>query len=220
MLTNSADYHRLELAIATNPNDSRRVMPVVEERHRRILDIGCGAGQTLIGSNLSENVLAVGLDLDHAALTLGKRLSPPAIHFVSGQGEALPFESEAFDLVVCRVSLPYMHVSRALSEISRVTDVGGDLWLVLHPFSMTIKELGTNLAGFQLKSGLYRTWVLLNGIALHFLGSQLPWPSNPPRYETYQTNKQMRRALRAAGFDRIRISRENHFVVTARKGSV
>src|SRR5687768_18080772 len=105
MLTNSADYHRLELAIATGPNDSRRVMPVIEERHRRILDIGCGAGQTLIGSELRDGVLAVGLDLDHAALALGKQFSP-SIQFVEGRGEALPFDHEAFDLVICRVALP------------------------------------------------------------------------------------------------------------------
>ena len=91
-------------------------MPVVEARHRRILDIGCGAGQTLIGSTLDPGVLAVGIDLDHAALALGKQFTP-SIHFVEGRGEALPFNHEAFDLVICRVALPYMHIARALSEI-------------------------------------------------------------------------------------------------------
>jgi len=217
MLTNSADYHRLELAIATDPNDSRRVMPVVKQRHRRILDIGCGAGQTLIGSNLSEDVLAVGLDLDHAALTLGKRLSPPAIHFVSGQGEALPFESEAFDLVVCRVALPYMHIGRALSEFARVMDAGGDLWLVLHPFSMTAKELRTNLTHFQVKASIYRMWVLMNGLALNSVGRQWHWPGNANRYETWQASTGITRALTSAGFGQIRINHEKHFVVTATK---
>src|SRR5215813_6681976 len=108
MSSDLSDYHRLELSIATDPNDSRRVMPVVEGRHQRILDIGCGAGQTLIGSNLREGVCAVGIDLDQSALAFGKRLSP-AIHFVSGRGESLPFKNRFFDLVICRVSLPYMH---------------------------------------------------------------------------------------------------------------
>ena len=219
MFSEASDYHRLELSIATNPQDSRRIMPQVDPRHRRILDVGCGAAQTLIGCSLAEGVFAVGVDVDYSALALGKEFTA-SVDFVLSRGESLPFKDESFDLVISRVALPYMHIATALSEFARVTAAGGDLWLVLHPFSMTIKELGTNLAGFQLKSGLYRTWVLLNGIALHFLGAQFPWPSNPPRYETYQTNKQMRRALRAAGFDQIRISRENHFVVTARKGSV
>src|SRR4051812_34729894 len=98
MASNSSDYHRLELAIAADPNDSRRVMPRVEPRHRRILDIGCGAGQTLIGSNLSRGIVAVGIDVDHSALVLGKGLSP-SIHFVSGRGESLPFRNSFYDLV-------------------------------------------------------------------------------------------------------------------------
>ncbi len=212
MFSDSSDYHRLELAIAADPNDSRRVMPRVEPRHRRILDIGCGAGQTLIGSNLSSDVLAVGIDVDHSALVLGKQLSS-AIHFVSGRGESLPFADDFFDLVICRVSLPYMRISRALSEMARVTGAGGNLWLVLHPFSMTAKELGTNLAHFQVKASLYRVWVLLNGLALNTIGRQWQWLGN----ETWQSNTGITRALLAAGFDQIRITRENHFVVIARR---
>lgn len=214
MSRDSSDYHRLELSIAANPNDSRRVMPVVEERHRQILDIGCGAGQTLIGSNLRADVVAVGLDLDHSALSLGKQLNP-AIHFVRGRGEGLPFESEAFDLVICRVSLPYMHIAKAVSEMARVTSAGGDLWLVLHPFSMTVKEFGTNLTHLQLKAGLYRLWVLINGFTLNTVGTQMHWPGNSNRYETWQTSSGIKRALLAAGFDRIQIHRGQHFVVTA-----
>jgi len=214
MSNNISDYHRLELSIATDPNDSRRVMPVVGERHRRILDIGCGAGQTLIGSNLREGVSAVGLDVDHAALALGKRLSP-SIHFVSGRGESLPFKNSFFNLVICRVSLPYMHIATALAEMARVSAPGGDLWLVLHPFSMTAKELGTNVTHLQLKAGLYRLWVLINGLTLNTVGTQMHWPGNPNRYETWQSGSGMKRALVAAGFGQIQVHRENHFVVTA-----
>jgi len=214
MSSDSSDYHRLELAIATDPNDSRRVMPRVEPRHRRILDIGCGAGQTLIGSNLSGGVLAVALDVDHSALVLGRSLGS-AIQFVSGRGETLPFKDGSFDLVICRVSLPYMHIARALSEMARVTVGGGDLWLVLHPFSMTARELVTNLTHLQLKASLYRLWVLLNGLTLNTVGAQMHWPGNSNRYETWQTAGSMKRALLAAGFDQIQIQHENHFVITA-----
>jgi ubiquinone/menaquinone biosynthesis C-methylase UbiE len=216
MFSAGSDYHRLELSIASDLHDSRRVMPDVEGKHRRILDVGCGAGQTLLGSKLPRSVFAVGLDNDHSALSLGKQFSAD-IAFVSGHGETLPFQDEAFDLVICRVALPYMHISRALSEMSRVIAPGGDLWLVLHPLSLTVKELGTNIVHFQAKAGLYRLWVMLNGLALHFAGKQWSWPINPRRYESSQTKKSIKRALLAAGFDQVRISRANHFVVTARK---
>jgi len=218
MSSDLSDYHRLELSIATDPNDSRRVMPVVDARHERILDIGCGAGQTLIGSNLRKGVCAVGLDLDQAALAMGKRLTP-AIHFVSGRGESLPFRTRFFDLVICRVSLPYMHISRALSEMARVTAPGGDLWLVLHPFSMTAKEFGDNLTSLQLKAGLYRLWVLMNGLTLNTIGKQMHWPGNPHRYETWQSSGAIKRALVTAGYVSVQIHRDNHFVVTAKRRS-
>ena len=216
MFSADSDYHRLELLIASDLHDSRRVMPNVERKHRRLLDVGCGAGQTLIGCNLSTDVFAVGVDNDHSALSLGRQFSA-GIDFVSGQGETLPFKNESFDLVICRVALPYMHISRALSEMSRVTRPGGDLWLVLHPLSLTVKELGTNIVRLQPKAGVYRLWVMLNGLALHLLGRQWGWPIDPHRYESSQTNKSIKRALLAAGFDRVHISRGNHFVVTATK---
>lgn len=211
-----SEYHRLELAIATDPADSRRIMPQIEARHRRILDVGCGAGQTLIGADLAENVLAVGLDSDNSALLLGKEFTS-TVNFVLGQGESLPFRNESFDLVLCRVALPYMHIATALSEMARVTTQGGDLWLVLHPFSMTVNELVANLIQFQLKASLYRLWVLINGLTLNTVGTQMHWPGNSNRHETWQTSGGMKRALLAAGFNQIRVSRDKHFVVTARR---
>ena len=216
MSVDTSEYHRLELAIASDPQDPRRVLPNVETKHRRILDVGCGAGQTLIGSSLGKQVLAVGLDTDKTAVALGKQLTS-TVRFVVGEGESLPFADGSFDLVICRVALPYMRVAKALAEMSRVTAAGGDVWLVLHPFSMTLRELGSNLSRLQLKSALYRTWVMVNGLSLHFLGQQGRWPLNHGGYETWQTSKGITRALRAAGFTHILITRTEHFVVTASK---
>jgi hypothetical protein len=46
------DYHLRELEIARSPSDSRRVMPPVLPGIRRVLDIGCDAGQTLIAADM------------------------------------------------------------------------------------------------------------------------------------------------------------------------
>jgi len=216
MQDDTSAYHRLELSIATNPEDPRRVLPEVSSSHRRILDVGCGGGQTLIACDLSESVLAVGIDVDHEAIEFGRSVCPN-INFVMAQGEALPFADETFDLVLCRVALPYMHVRTALSQMSRVLTKGGDLWLTLHPFSMTLRELGTNIAALNLKAAIYRSWVLLNGIALHVTGRQARWPLQPHRYETFQTSAAINQALRATGFTDMAVSRGRHFIVTARK---
>ena len=216
MPTDTSEYHWQELEIASDPRDSRRAIPRVEERHRRILDVGCGAGQTLIGCQLKDGVVAVGLDTDRSAVALAREVTN-TVRFVIGTGESLPFANGAFDLVICRVALPYMHVERALSEMARVLAAGGDVWLVLHPFSMTAREFRANLAGLQLKGGVYRTWVLLNGLVLHVLGRQWRFLG---RNETWQSERGIERALRAAGFEQIQIARDGHFIVNATKSSL
>ena len=190
-------------------------MPHLEETDRRILDVGCGAGQTLIASAPVSEVLAVGVDSDHAALQLGTQLTN-AVCFVSARGEALPFIKESFDLVISRVALPYMNVSIALNEMCRVLRAGGRLWLVLHPFDQTLKDLISNLLRIELKAALYRVWVLSSGITLHLFGKQWAW-IKPGHYESFQTSAAVRRLLVAAGFERIEITRGQHFVVTAIK---
>jgi SAM-dependent methyltransferase len=68
-------YHLLELEIARAADDPRRVMPVLSNRDGSILDIGCGAGQTLIACDLKPGVFACGVDVDEEALVLGKLMS-------------------------------------------------------------------------------------------------------------------------------------------------
>lgn len=59
MSANVAAYHVLELQIASNPADVRRVVPAIKREHERLLDVGCGAGQKLIASTLGANVTAI-----------------------------------------------------------------------------------------------------------------------------------------------------------------
>ena len=191
-------------------------MPEISAAHRRILDVGCGAGQTLMASNIAKTVLAVGVDVDHAALVYGRQ-QKSRIRFLRARGEALPFTNGSFDLVICRVALPYMHVHSAIGEMARVLSEGGELWLVLHPLSMTVKELAGSLGQLNLKTAVYRLWVLANGLTLHLIGKQGSWPLQPGRYESWQTFARTKRTLLKVGFTEINVRSGDHFVVTARK---
>src|SRR5688572_1452060 len=134
------NYHLGELSIARTPDDPRRIMPTIAKRYRSVLDVGCGAGQTLIANDLDADVAAVGVDLDHSALQLGIELDP-RLRLVCAKGEELPFAGNAFDMVICRVALPLMHIRRSLTEMSRVLRPDGELWISLHPASMILAAL-------------------------------------------------------------------------------
>ncbi len=74
-----------ELAIAVNPGDERRILPEVPQSCRAILDVGGGAGQTLLALGIEGAELLVSLDIDPESLSLGRELSD-SIKFVRGRG--------------------------------------------------------------------------------------------------------------------------------------
>jgi ubiquinone/menaquinone biosynthesis C-methylase UbiE len=208
-------YHVLELQIASNPADARRVMPAIRSEHRRILDVGCGAGQTLLASSLGAEVTAIGIDRDMDALKLGKRLGG-AVRFVCSKGESLPLGDGSFDLVISRVGLPYMKTSATLAEMTRVLAPGGSLWLALHPFEKAKRELADCVRRMDVAGALHRLYVMANGASLHFAGQEFASPASG-RYESFQTEEAMRRQLEALGYEDIRVRRNVFFVITATK---
>jgi SAM-dependent methyltransferase len=209
-------YHLMELEIARDSADPRRSLPELRPHHRRVLDIGCGAGQTLIASDLPAGTLGVGIDIDHDSLTLGRELAP-GLHFLRGRGERLPFRPSSFDLVICRVALPYMQLARAVGEMARVLAPGGDVWLALHPWRMTAAELAGALRRLRLRMAVHRAYVVANSILFHVAGRQVAWPP-AGGYESFQTEAGMRRALSAAGFSGIVFRRTAGFIATATRG--
>ena len=208
-------YHVLELQIASDPADLRRVMPAIRAEHERILDVGCGAGQTLIASTLGANVTALGIDCDLRALRLGRRLDP-RIRFICSKGEALPLGSEYFDLVISRVALPYMDTRPALGEMTRVLKPGGTIWIALHPLARLLQLMRGNLRRMELLRALHRLYVLANGALAHFTGREFRSPLTG-RFESFQTSPGIRRELQRLGFENIKLDERAFFVVTATK---
>jgi SAM-dependent methyltransferase len=216
MTSDALAYHRAELAIALSSDDARRLVPSLPAAFDTILDVGCGAGQTLIACGLPSTVHAWGVDVDDSALALGRMLTSD-VHFVCAPGEQLPFADESFDVVVSRVALPYMHLPRALEEISRVLKPGGHFWTALHPTSMLANRIRASLWHGRVKDLLYSTYVAVNSVLFHVSGRQVRFPLNRRRCESVQTVDGMRRALWAAGLEPENIRTDPFFVVTARK---
>ena len=208
MMDSPSEYHLRELRIASDATDLRRSLPDVPAACRRILDIGGGAGQTLIALNLDSHVDQVAMDVDRDALRLGMTLSD-RILFVQGAGERLPFPTRSFDFVLCRVALPYMNIPLAIGEIKRVLRPGGGVWFTLHPLSM----LSIPEATRSVHQAVFEAYRLLNCASLHVLGWQFGFLRR--RFESYQTEGGMRRVLERHGFGEIRFQRSEGLAVTA-----
>jgi ubiquinone/menaquinone biosynthesis C-methylase UbiE len=181
----------------------------------RVLDLGCGPGTALANAGVSAHDGVVGVDLVFDRLKAASA-SFTERRFVQAKGEVLPFRDGAFNRVVSQVALPYMNIPAALAETNRVLISGGTVYFSLHAFRFTLHELG--IAFPKPKALLFRLWVMLNGLILHFSGKPA---SLGGRYESFQTIRGISLALRNAGFEQIVVSRpEGHLprlVVQARK---
>ena len=212
----TATYHLDELAIARNARAPGHLLPPIPAGCRAVLDIGCGAGQTLIALRLGDDVIACGIDPDAGALALGRTLTSRVL-FGAAAGEQLPFAAQTFDLVFSRVALPYMNIPQALLEIRRVLTADGIAWFSLHPPRFALRTIGRAVRAGSLRGAIFPLYSLLNGLALHLLNRQVRWPFGRKRFESNQTAAGMRRALERAGFTYVRVDQGRFFVVSARK---
>ena len=197
-------YHLSELKIALDPTSPNHILPPRLLTPGRVLDVGCGAGQTLLA--VYPNRVTFGLDVDFDALQFGTTITNN-VRFVCAKAEAMPYRSEEFNYVIARVSLAYTDISASLREIKRVLKPGGQIWMVLHTFSIA-REGRRN----DWKGKIFLAYVALNSAVFHLVQRQFSFCG---RYESFQTERGITRALRRAGFEEIAITRGDHFVVTA-----
>jgi ubiquinone/menaquinone biosynthesis C-methylase UbiE len=205
-IKDSRQYNLAELKIALDSDDPRHILPPPLEPAAKVLDVGCGSGQSLIAAYADR--ISFGVDIDHEALKLGKTLSERTC-LVNSAAEALPFKSNHFDLVFARVSLPYTNIHNSIREIRRVLANGGRVWLTLHPFSIAWSQ--AKQSGY--KGKIYFAYILLNSLLFHIFQRQFSFLGK--RYESFQTERGIREALAQNGFDNIQIERTGHFLVTA-----
>jgi len=111
----------------------RTLLDHVELSGKRVLEVGCGEGNTT--QSLIECAReVVAIDPDFAALNKAKNNCLKA-SYVSCEGETLPFGNSSFDVVIFTYSLHHIPVplmGQALKEASRVTRPKGKM-AVLEP---------------------------------------------------------------------------------------
>lgn len=149
-----------------------------------VLDVGCGAGQELFPFLEKTNAFCVGIDIadELGKITseiFGRKDFSGRAKFARSKGESLPFAEASFDVVLCRVALPYMNNRQTIAEVARILKPNGIFLLKTHapPFySAMLKEriktlnpkqiayplicvaasLYHQLSGKQLENGLWK----------------------------------------------------------------
>jgi SAM-dependent methyltransferase len=180
--------------------DSKRAEAVLEVTRdlslSRVLDIGCGAGQELIP--FASRALCVGIDSAVDAGVVGRQLfatyQPQArVMFARATAEQLPFQSNSFDAIVCRLALPYTDNKQALSEMARVLRPGGVLFLKIHHARYYLGKAWKGLRSGEVLSIVHAMRVLLAGLLYHATGKQPRMRLISP--ETFQTRWLLDREL-------------------------
>ncbi|MFH1542652.1 MAG: methyltransferase domain-containing protein [bacterium] len=104
-----------------------KLLAKITGSHSRILDIGCGTGK-LVGKLAKKFPAAriIGLDLAPGMVKFAQdKIKLPNARFIEGDGEALPFQPEQFDLIVSTASMQWMSAGKAIVEAARVLSPQG-----------------------------------------------------------------------------------------------
>ena len=120
---NAADYDAIDF-----PATRQAIAPLLDsvgELHgRRVLELASGTGH-LAEHAVARGATVVGVDVAANMVALAGQRVPDAT-FQEGDAEALPFENEHFDVVLCGFGLlHFTQPAQALREAARVLKPGG-----------------------------------------------------------------------------------------------
>jgi SAM-dependent methyltransferase len=170
------------MAIPLDPSDEPHRYPIQlyhatatqngELTGKRILEVGCGqgGGASYITRTLKpESYVALDLNADGIEFCR-RRHQVPALEFIQGHAEDLPFPAESFDAVInVESSHFYPHFDRFLSEVARVLRPGGAfLYTDIRQWFQCDKwEADLNAAGLRMVSGRDINTEVLRGMELN-----------------------------------------------------
>jgi ubiquinone/menaquinone biosynthesis C-methylase UbiE len=167
----------------------------------RALDVGCGGGQDLIPFADSGS-RAVGIDISPetagwAHERFSRLLPALPVAFAAGAAESLPLASGSFDLVLCRVTIPYTDNRAAIREMARVLRPGGVLLLRTHRPRYYIRKFVDGIRQRSPRFSIHALRVLVSGLVYRLTGRQ-PTGGLLLR-ETFLTTAMLQRELEPAG---------------------
>ncbi|MBB4824789.1 ubiquinone/menaquinone biosynthesis C-methylase UbiE [Sporosarcina luteola] len=112
-------------------------------RHSRILDVGCGAGQTAAYLSYRYGAKVTGIDInptmvDKAERRVKKNRLP--VKIMQGSVENIPLPDHHFDFIISESVLSFVNKPRALEEIFRLLKNGGRFIAIEHTINQRLKK--------------------------------------------------------------------------------
>ena len=181
-----------------DPTDSKVLFETVASlKVERVLDVGCGIGQALFPLAVRTGATGVGIDLSLIGCRMAcefyaDHLPAARVFFVRSGAESIPFASDSFDVVNCRLALPYTDNARAIAEIARVLRPGGLFLLKIHHLRYYLHEFWQGLISRDPLSIIHAGRVLVAGTIYHLFRRQ---PRVRLLNETFQTKWLLRSEL-------------------------
>lgn len=170
---------------------------------KRVLDLGCGVGQELIPFLQNTQAECFGIDIGPelgqiAPDFLRNQGFDAGYHFTRAAGEKIPFADASFDVILCRVALPYMDDGLALAEMARVLAPGGVLLLKTHAPGFFFAMIRQRLSSLDPKQLAYPLICLTAG-AIKTLTGRRPSSAFWQGKEVFQTHNFVRSECRKLG---------------------
>ncbi|CAG4923574.1 MULTISPECIES: class I SAM-dependent methyltransferase [Acidithrix] len=125
-----------------DPEYVEQILPIIANwtgASQRVLEVGTGEGQILRSlSKLFERKLLVGIDPTPEQLVLAKERGGE-IEYIRSDAASIPLADAHFDTVIaCLVFEHIMDLSKALEEVARLLETGGQfIFLLNHPLFQT-----------------------------------------------------------------------------------
>lgn len=207
-------YYEQEERLANRPGDSGHLNPSFPPG-AHVVSVGCGGGWAGEAGNAAR---FVGVDIDEDAREFRLERNP-ADEIQIASGEELPFSDEEFTFYMARVSIMYMDINKALAEAHRVLASGGLIWVTGHDFKHVAQHWWQSARHLRAKDLVFRSYVLVNGMACHLFGRTFRYPLKKSRTESFQTKRSLRRGLVNAGFKDVQFPpvAKGLLLVTAKK---
>ncbi len=107
----------------------------------RVLDVGCGTGAFTAVLRAETDATVVGLDADRSLLARARERVEPAVSVAEGAATRLPFDDDAFDLVVCQALL--VNVPEPAAVLREFTRVSSELVAAVEPVNEAVSVAST-----------------------------------------------------------------------------